>query len=233
MPTQKSLENIYLSVLIPLRSESLGWAIYDCPTERIDWQAASRRHNRFFQFFPPDPTASHKDPCHDIGRCDNPAFPLVRRRGRYHSFVPRNGVRVDQLSNARRNDQVKDDLVNRDRCGLAVCDDNDRRRTIRPRTAGHGEREHDGLHHDARRPRPVAFILNSGLVSHFFAAKTNKRVMSVWTDYCLNALVMYLSGALLAGFTNKAIRRSILFSSSPYACFSRRSTSPTGATSKI
>ncbi|HUR97525.1 MAG TPA: EAL domain-containing protein [Pyrinomonadaceae bacterium] len=55
------------------------------------------------------------------------------------------------------------------------------------------------------------FIFNSALVSLFFAAKTDKSVISVWTEYCLNALVMYLSGAVLAGFTAKAIQDINIF----------------------
>jgi len=55
------------------------------------------------------------------------------------------------------------------------------------------------------------FILNSALVSLFFAAKSGKPVMSVWTEYCLNALVLYLSSAVLAGFTTKAIQEINVF----------------------
>lgn len=55
------------------------------------------------------------------------------------------------------------------------------------------------------------FLFNSALVSLFFSAKNNKPVLSVWTDYCLNALVMYLSSAVLAGFTTKAIQEINIF----------------------
>ncbi|MEO8572334.1 MAG: bifunctional diguanylate cyclase/phosphodiesterase [Pyrinomonadaceae bacterium] len=55
------------------------------------------------------------------------------------------------------------------------------------------------------------FLFNSTLVSLFIAAKTEKSVLSVWTEYCLNALVMYLSGAVLAGFTTKAIQDINIF----------------------
>lgn len=55
------------------------------------------------------------------------------------------------------------------------------------------------------------FMLNSTLVSLFFAAKTEKSVVQVWTQYCLNALVMYLSSAVLAGFTTRAIQEINIF----------------------
>lgn len=55
------------------------------------------------------------------------------------------------------------------------------------------------------------FMFNSALVSLFFAAKNDKSIVSVWTQYCLNALVMYLSSAVLAGFTTKAIQEINFF----------------------
>ena len=55
------------------------------------------------------------------------------------------------------------------------------------------------------------FFFNSALVSIFFAARTGKSVHSVWTEYCLNALVIYLSSAVLAGFTVKAIQDINIF----------------------
>ena len=55
------------------------------------------------------------------------------------------------------------------------------------------------------------FLFNSALVSLFFSAKNDKSVISVWTEYCLNALVMYLSSAVLAGFTTKAIQEINIF----------------------
>ncbi|MEO8041371.1 MAG: bifunctional diguanylate cyclase/phosphodiesterase, partial [Acidobacteriota bacterium] len=55
------------------------------------------------------------------------------------------------------------------------------------------------------------FSLNSALVSLFFAAKTGRSVVSAWTEYCLNTLVMYLSSAVLAGFTTKAIQDINIF----------------------
>ncbi|MEP6703711.1 MAG: bifunctional diguanylate cyclase/phosphodiesterase, partial [Acidobacteriota bacterium] len=55
------------------------------------------------------------------------------------------------------------------------------------------------------------FLLHSALVSLFFAAKSDKSVFTIWSEYCLNALLMYLSGAVLAGFTAKAIQDINIF----------------------
>ena len=55
------------------------------------------------------------------------------------------------------------------------------------------------------------FFMNSILVALFFAAKNDKPVIGVWSQYCLNALVMYLSSALLAGFTAKAVQEINIF----------------------
>jgi diguanylate cyclase (GGDEF)-like protein len=54
----------------------------------------------------------------------------------------------------------------------------------------------------------LLFFLNSSLVSVFVSAKSDdKPMLSVWTEYCLNALVIYLTSAVLAGFTVKAIQQ--------------------------
>lgn len=52
------------------------------------------------------------------------------------------------------------------------------------------------------------FFWHSTLVSLFVAAKSeDKTIIGVWTEYCLNALVIYLTSAVLAGFTLKAIEQ--------------------------
>jgi diguanylate cyclase (GGDEF)-like protein len=56
------------------------------------------------------------------------------------------------------------------------------------------------------------FIVNSALVSILIARRGGKRVGQVWwNEYCLNALVMFLSGAALAGLAAKAIERLSMF----------------------
>lgn len=52
------------------------------------------------------------------------------------------------------------------------------------------------------------FLFNSILVSLFLAAKnSNKSIFSIWTESCLNALMIYLTGAVLAGVTAKAFEQ--------------------------
>jgi diguanylate cyclase (GGDEF)-like protein len=55
------------------------------------------------------------------------------------------------------------------------------------------------------------FLINSTLVSIFVALRTAKNVWHVWHDYCFNALVMYLSGAILAGLSIKALQQINMF----------------------
>jgi diguanylate cyclase (GGDEF)-like protein len=52
------------------------------------------------------------------------------------------------------------------------------------------------------------FLSHSTLVSLFMAAKNSgKSILNIWTEYCLNALVIYLTSAVLAGFTLKAFEQ--------------------------
>ena len=54
----------------------------------------------------------------------------------------------------------------------------------------------------------LLFLFNSILVSLFISAKTaDKSVGTVWAEYCLNALVIYMTSAVLAGVTLKAIQQ--------------------------
>ena len=51
------------------------------------------------------------------------------------------------------------------------------------------------------------FIINSVSVSYFISLKNGQSLWQVWHDYCLNALVMYLTGAVLAGLAAKALQQ--------------------------
>jgi diguanylate cyclase (GGDEF)-like protein len=55
------------------------------------------------------------------------------------------------------------------------------------------------------------FIVNSICVAAFAALKSGKSVWKVWNEYCLNALVMFLTGAILAGVAAKAIQQINMF----------------------
>jgi diguanylate cyclase (GGDEF)-like protein len=51
------------------------------------------------------------------------------------------------------------------------------------------------------------FSVNSICVSAFVAIRSGKSAWAVWNEYCFNALVMYLSGAVMAGLGAKAINK--------------------------
>jgi diguanylate cyclase (GGDEF)-like protein len=55
------------------------------------------------------------------------------------------------------------------------------------------------------------FLINSVCVSIFVWLKTAKSVWQVWHEYCFNALVMYLSGAILAGLSMVALKQINMF----------------------
>jgi diguanylate cyclase (GGDEF)-like protein len=55
------------------------------------------------------------------------------------------------------------------------------------------------------------FIVNSVCVAVFIAFKSEKTVWKVWNEYCLNALVMYFTGAVLASVTVKALQPINIF----------------------
>lgn len=65
----------------------------------------------------------------------------------------------------------------------------------------------------------VQFALNSILVSAFVAIKSDKSLWHVWNEYCLNSLVMYLSGGLMAGLIATALAQIDIFLFAAVSCF--------------
>ncbi len=55
------------------------------------------------------------------------------------------------------------------------------------------------------------FAVNSLLVAVVMAVRTDRTIWQVWNEYCLNALVMYIAGAFMAGLAVKAIDQVDLF----------------------
>src|SRR4029078_4147098 len=51
------------------------------------------------------------------------------------------------------------------------------------------------------------FCVNSLCVSAFVAIKSESTLWRVWNEYCLNALAMYISGAVVAGICAKALQQ--------------------------
>jgi diguanylate cyclase (GGDEF)-like protein len=54
----------------------------------------------------------------------------------------------------------------------------------------------------------LLFLFNSALISLFVTAKSDeKSIVTVWSEYCLNALVIYMTSAVLAGVSLKAMQQ--------------------------
>ncbi len=51
------------------------------------------------------------------------------------------------------------------------------------------------------------FAVNSALVATVISIKSEKTIWQVWNEYCLNALVMYIGGAFMAGLAAKALNQ--------------------------
>jgi len=55
------------------------------------------------------------------------------------------------------------------------------------------------------------FVVNSICVAVHISLKSEKTIWQVWNEYCLNALVIYVAGALIAGLSVKALNTVNIF----------------------
>jgi diguanylate cyclase (GGDEF)-like protein len=55
------------------------------------------------------------------------------------------------------------------------------------------------------------FVVNSICAAIYVALKSDKTIWQVWNEYCLNALVMYIAGAFIAGLSVKALNSINMF----------------------
>ncbi|MBC7900135.1 MAG: diguanylate cyclase, partial [Saprospiraceae bacterium] len=55
------------------------------------------------------------------------------------------------------------------------------------------------------------FLISSVLIAAVSAIKSDSTVWQVWNEYCLNALVMYVSGAAMAGISAQALAQINIF----------------------
>lgn len=213
MQSKRSLENIYIALLLPVAIGALGWAVYNFPRERIDWRLAGLTIiTVFFSSF-----LRIQLPRTKIHVTTSDAAIIL-------SFLWYGGETAIILSfletaftsvSYRRGGgtiRYKTILVNIMIAVVALLV------TTTIVWALFGAAPQVTETGDVTRFIMLIgvmgfslFLLNSGLVSIFFAAKSDKSVMSVWTEYCFNALVMYLSSAILAGFTTKAIQDINIF----------------------
>ncbi len=51
------------------------------------------------------------------------------------------------------------------------------------------------------------FASNTFLAAAYVAGKTGRKLLDVWNEYCFNALVLFCSGAVMAGLSAKALRQ--------------------------
>lgn len=63
------------------------------------------------------------------------------------------------------------------------------------------------------------FLVNSVCVSAFVALRSKTTIWKVWNEYCLNALVLYITGAIMAGLGAKALIQIDVFLFIAVICF--------------
>ena len=213
MPPKKSPENIYLSILLPVAVGALAWSIYTFPGERIDSSLAGLAIiTVFFSSF-----LRIQLPRTKIHVTTSDAALILA----FLWYGAETAVILSFLESAFTslsykqqggNIRTKTIFVNIVNSVVALFVTTLVVTEIFgpvPETLNTGNVTH--LIMILAVMGFSLFLLNSALVSLFFAAKSGKPVINVWTEYCLNALVMYLSSAVLAGFTTKALHEINFF----------------------
>ncbi len=227
MPANKKLENTYIAILAPVAALAIGWALWNFPVQRLDWRLGGLAViTVFFSSF-----LRIQLPRTKIHVTTSDAAIIL-------SFLWYGGEIAVVLSfletafttlSYRRsggNIHYKTIAVNIIIAVVALFATTMAVRGVfgpAPQVMETGDMTTFVLL--LASMGFALFIFNSALVSVFFAAKNDKSIVSVWTEYCFNALVMYLSSAVLAGFTTKAIQEINVLQRS--ASFLERSTSPT------
>ena len=213
MPTKQRLENIYIALLLPVAVTALGWAVYSFPRDRIDWRLAGLAIiTVFFSSF----------------------LRIQLPRTKIHVTTSDAAIILSLLWYGGETALILSFLET----GFTTLNYRRGGGTIRPKTivvniliAVVALFATTLIIRTFFGPAPGVmyggditlfilmltvmgfslFLLNSALVSLFFAVKNDKSIVSVWTEYCFNALVMYLSSAVLAGFTAKAVQEINVF----------------------
>ena len=214
MSSNKFLENAYIALLVPVTAVAVGWAIYNYPGERIDWGLGGLTiitvfFSSYFRIQLPRTkihvtTSDAAIILSFLWYGGETAIILSFLETAYTSFsYRRQGGTI----------KYKTILINVVVAVTAVFATTFVVRSIfgsAPTTFVSGDGTWFiflltvmGL---------SLFLINSTLVALFFAAKNdNSSVLSIWSQYCLNALVMYLSCAILAGFTARAVQEINVF----------------------
>ncbi|PYS98400.1 MAG: hypothetical protein DMF63_16070 [Acidobacteria bacterium] len=213
MRSQKYLENTYLALLVPVAAGALGWAVWHFPKERIDWRLAGLTIiTVFFSSFLRIQLPRTK--IHVTASDAAIILSLLWYGGETAIILSFLETFATTISFRRAGGTIryKTIFVNVVVAVVAVFVTT----LIVQLTYGSAPQviENGDVTEFIALLAIMGFslfLLNSALVSMFFAAKSDKTVWSVWTEYCLNALVMYLSSAGLAGFTAKAIQDINIF----------------------
>jgi diguanylate cyclase (GGDEF)-like protein len=207
MPSQKSLENTYLALLVPVAVGALGWAVWNFPKEQADWRLAGLTIvTVFFSSFLRIQLPRTK--IHVTTSDAAIILSLLWYGGETAIILAFLETAFTSISYRRGGGTIryKTILVNVVVAVIAVCVTTLIVHLIygpAPQVIENGDVTAFVLMLGVMGF--ALFLLNSGLVSLFVAAKSDKTVWSVWVEYCFNALVMYLSSAMLAGFTAKAV----------------------------
>jgi diguanylate cyclase (GGDEF)-like protein len=213
MPSNKSLENIYIAVLLPVTVGALGWAVYNFPGARMDWRLVGLTIiTVFFSSFLRIQLPRTK--IHVTTSDAAIILSLLWYGSEIAIILSFLETAFTSISFRRQGGTIryKTILVN---IVISVATVFVTTMVVRvlfgpaPQVMESGDITQFILM--LALMGFSLFILNSALVSLFFAAKNDKPILSVWTQYCLNALVMYLSSAVLAGFTTKAIQEINIF----------------------
>ena len=213
MLTNKKLENIYIAMLLPVAAGAIGWAVYSFPSQRMDWRLAGLAViTIFFSSFLRIQLPRTK--IHVTTSDAAIILSLLWYGGEVAVILSFLETGFTTFSYRRGGGTIgyKTIVINIMIAVVALFVTTMIVRAIfgpAPLVLEGGDNTQFVL---MLAVMGISlFMLNSSLVSFFFAAKNDKPIMSVWTQYCLNALVLYLSSAVLAGFTTKAIQEINFF----------------------
>ena len=213
MLAKRKLEDIYIAVLLPVAVVALGWAAYSFPYDRVDWRLGGLTIiTVFFSSFLRIQLPRTK--IHVTTSDAAIILSLLWYGGEIAIILSFLETAFTTYSYRRGGGTIKYKtiLVNILVAVVALFTTTMVVRAIfgpAPRVLEAGDNTQFVLMIAVMGL--TLFMLNSALVSLFFAAKNDKPIMSVWTQYCLNALVLYLSSAVLAGFTTKALQEINIF----------------------
>jgi diguanylate cyclase (GGDEF)-like protein len=213
MSSNKKLENIYIAVLMPVAVGALAWALYNFPGERMDWRLGGLTViTVFFSSFLRIQLPRTK--IHVTTSDAAIILSFLWYGGEIAIILSFLETAFTSLSYKRSGGTIRHKTIGVNIINSVVAM-SVTALIVRlvfgpaPQVIESGDiTQFIGL---ITLLGFSLFMLNSWLVSIIFAVKNDKSVLGVWTQYCLNALVMYLSSAVLAGFTTKAIQDINIF----------------------